>query len=503
MSLNYIIFKTKDNYYLYSEYKNQILLLHPLMYYLLLLNKKGINLEEWISTVVSDISIDNIGTFSQEEVIYQYHKLIFLKANKFFENVSHKLLKYTAKYVKQFVANTRNVSFEVTDNCNLSCDYCIYGKYYNISRKIQNKKMNINVAKKVIDYILSLKNSSFNSSYNQKIGVGFYGGEPLLNFDFIEYVVSYLKEQPDYQQENIEIRMTTNGVLLDKYMDFLANNNVILKISLDGNTEKNNSYRKYHDGTLAFKKIIQNVKLLQQKHPEYFKKYVDLFSVLHDKNSVMEIEKLAQSFEKSYNISELSTDSLNSAFQEDFWKMHKPTPVIVLDEEKDKPSNPDQLNFHNLIGFVRDFSGYVKHSYLSLMQHQDVDEIKLTPAGTCQIFSRMFFITVDGLILPCERIDHRYSMGSVDDSGINLDFDKVANNLNTYYSKVYDLCKKCIHNFKCEQCMFHLGVGTPNFRCNHFLANNDVGFAKFLSNHITVFEQKPDLYLLTTQYKFI
>ena len=68
---------------------------------------------------------------------------------------------------------------------------------------------------------------------NPELTLSFYGGEPLRNFSFISEIVTYAKA---IKPEKLKLRfsMTTNGLLLKKYMGFLAENEFELSISLDG-----------------------------------------------------------------------------------------------------------------------------------------------------------------------------------------------------------------------------------------------------------------------------
>jgi uncharacterized protein len=43
------------------------------------------------------------------------------------------------------------------------------------------------------------------------------------------------------------------------------------------------------------------------------------------------------------------------------------------------------------------------------------------------------FVTVNGKILPCERISHKYALGEVTDEGVHLDFTEIAERYNNYY----------------------------------------------------------------------
>lgn len=76
------------------------------------------------------------------------------------------------------------IILQVTQNCNLRCQYCVYSGSY-INRVHNNKRMSVEVAKQAIDF---LAKHSMNS---KEISIGFYGGEPLLEFSLIQEIVDY------------------------------------------------------------------------------------------------------------------------------------------------------------------------------------------------------------------------------------------------------------------------------------------------------------------------
>ena len=76
----------------------------------------------------------------------------------------------------------RTITLQVTQNCNLRCKYCVYsGSYEN--RTHSNKRMNFETAKKAIDFLYE------HSSLSESVGVGFYGGEPLLEIELLKKCV--------------------------------------------------------------------------------------------------------------------------------------------------------------------------------------------------------------------------------------------------------------------------------------------------------------------------
>ena len=95
--------------------------------------------------------------------------------------------------------------------------------------------------------------------------------------------------KPDIILTSSMSRAVQTVLLLNKYMDFIVENEFRLLISLDGD-KNNNIYRlnKFAKGS-SFDKVYSNIKLLQKNHPEYFNKNVQFNAVLHNKYSIGEI----------------------------------------------------------------------------------------------------------------------------------------------------------------------------------------------------------------------
>jgi len=496
MKSDYILFKSiNSNNYFYSFNNNQILLIHPIIYFFLNLNKDGININDWIKkNLKNKFEIENIGTFSKKEILYYHRKFIFLLNNNYFKNkYINNTFRYNKEDIKYYLSNTSQISFEATDRCNLACEYCIYGKYYTNRNKSQNINLNIDTAKKVLNYLVELWNSSLNSSHKKKISVGFYGGEALLNFNFIYKIVNFVKTL-NSKHCNFSFNMTTNGVLLDKYIPFLVENNFDIIISIDGGLESNNIYRKFPNQKPAFKTIYKNILAIRNKYPEYFDKHISFNSVLHNKNSFAEIYNFFLSnFNKTPLTSEIDTDSINQDLAKEFYEMYE-SAYDSLHKEKD-------FNFiekehyvgsvENLRKFIFAYSGYVKLSYLDLIS-DDKNDPKL-PTGTCEPFSRKIFVNARGQILPCERIGHQFVLGYANKNNISLDFDKIAKKYNEYFDNINNQCNNCFFIKSCNICMFKENIESKDLQCKGFM--NYSSLAEYLSQNMSYLEQNPETYL--------
>ena len=433
-------------------------------------------------------------------------KFNFYKENGYFDKLIVNRYHYTGDDIDFFASNTRNLTFEVTEKCNLSCTYCIYGKYYNNNKIGSKKDLDFSVAKNIIDYFICNWTSNKNSSHKKGITIGFYGGEALLNFDLISQIVSYVKSTEIFKENHIGFTMTTNGVLLGKHISFLVENNFDLLISLDGGTEHNNSYRTFHNNKSAFDIIYNNIIDLKNKYPDYFLNKVNFLSILHDRNSYHELMNFFNSeFGKIAGIAELATDNINPEFKEQFLRMYRQTPSVETKSDnisKTQISNSIKVDFQGLFKFIGTYSGYTKDTYYDLITNNE-NKTRI-PTATCKPFSRMIFVTVDGKILPCERISSNYTLGYFENNSLKIDFNTVAKIFNDYLDSLYEnLCGKCVREFWCNTCLFHTNVGTSQLNCNEFIECTQDKIENFFSRYISEFERNPSLYHQVANFKTI
>ena len=92
----------------------------------------------------------------------------------------------------------QQLTLQVTQQCNLRCEYCIYSGIYDGNRTHANKRMNFEVARKAIDFFLE------HSIETSDVVIGFYGGEPLLEFELIRRCVEYANERCEGETDSIQ-----------------------------------------------------------------------------------------------------------------------------------------------------------------------------------------------------------------------------------------------------------------------------------------------------------
>ncbi len=143
-----------------------------------------------------------------------------------------------------------NFFISLTHNCQLRCSYCYAGEKF-------KKSINYPTLDASIEFILSKVNDAF--------GLGFFGGEPLLEWDKLKYTTQKLEELASKKGIKFSKTVTTNGLALTKEkIDWLTEHNFFLVISIDGNSNMHNTHRIYSDKSESFTKIAENSALAQK-----------------------------------------------------------------------------------------------------------------------------------------------------------------------------------------------------------------------------------------------
>lgn len=193
------------------------------------------------------------------------------------ELVKYKILTQTKDEddkVLQFVrskipAPAINVCYMImSEQCNLACKYCFLGN--NDCEKRGNfllENMSVETAEQAIKFFIrQIKESGLDTEINKPVLI-FYGGEPLVNYDVLEYIAKRINELRNVERSirNIEMSMVTNGLLLDEDRIIrLHELGVSIAISIDGFTEEANSMRVDVAGKPVFSRILEKLDLCKK-----------------------------------------------------------------------------------------------------------------------------------------------------------------------------------------------------------------------------------------------
>jgi len=109
----------------------------------------------------------------------------------------------------------------LTRRCNLACEYCYVGKV--------DSSMTLDVAARIIDFALK------NTPPAEEVDLGFFGGEPLLEYRLLEAITSYVEAHASYDARRVKLSIVTNGTLVtEDVARFMRRHRIGITVSCDG-----------------------------------------------------------------------------------------------------------------------------------------------------------------------------------------------------------------------------------------------------------------------------
>lgn len=174
-------------------------------------------------------------------------------------NFSDLISQYQNKNFFLFQGPTLHI-IVITLRCNFKCVYC-----HASSRPPKEKgyDMDKKTAQKTADIILR--------SPSRYLAIEFQGGEPLLNWPVVKFIVEYVKKKNKIFKKDIEFRLVSNfSQMDDKKMKFLSKNNVTLCTSLDGPERIHNTNRVWTGGN-NYKTVVKWLTKAQKLYKKRFK----------------------------------------------------------------------------------------------------------------------------------------------------------------------------------------------------------------------------------------
>ena len=227
----------RNNYFNFKQWKDKMLLTNEQGRYILLGKRDFVNLVNKRYDLLSEETLQKL---KDRFFIYDIDEDVFIEkvANAYRDN-------------KQYLFSATSLHiFVLTNACNMCCVYC----QAQDSAQEKKGKMQEITAKAAVDIALQ--------SPNEYLTFEFQGGEPLLNFETIKYIVEYSEQNKNHKQ--IQYSLVTNTLLLDEEMiQFFKKYDVSISTSLDGCKEVHNSNRPKIDGDGTYDYFRKNIKWLQ------------------------------------------------------------------------------------------------------------------------------------------------------------------------------------------------------------------------------------------------
>lgn len=424
--LSYFCFSTLNNKYMYVRNINSI-----------------VRIPEDEYKELKDVEKNGI---QNSPVVEKYKKLGVFIDNpvKTIEHSATDTLEFQADYMCQ------HLMLQVTQQCNLRCEYCAYSGMYD-NRVHSNKRMDFALAKRAIDFFIKHGRES------KRLTFGFYGGEPLLEFQLIKQCMDYIEKQIEGKEINYSI--TTNGTLLnDEIGDYFAKHNVSLAISLDGSKKEHDLHRRFRNGAGSFDVIMNNIKRIKERHPDYGRDIVFL-PVITPNASLAHViqyfttDELLKEHIKFYNpieengkkrdlVQKESYDKLDFQMVQDFEYFKLLLFLAGKIERGDTSQFVARLEESHLLFYQR----LSRHDMLGETTHH---------GGPCIPGVARLFVNTDGKFYPCEKVSETNPESCIGNVEQGLDLAQMDKILNVGRITKEE-CKECWNLGNCTICVANL-----------------------------------------------
>lgn len=151
----------------------------------------------------------------------------------------------------------KNLTLALTMRCNMACEYC-----WQYRSDIPD--MDKATISKWLDFFLDPVN-------NQPNKILYYGGEPLLRMDLIQFAASQMRKLcAERGMAPVKQHIFTNGTLLtDANLDILQTENVFLILSVDGAPQLNRLYRHLAGGEAVDDLIAAGIQRMHARNMKF------------------------------------------------------------------------------------------------------------------------------------------------------------------------------------------------------------------------------------------
>lgn len=386
--------------------------------------------------------------------------------------------------------NMSQLILETTQRCNLRCEYCIYQDDHNDYHSFNNIDMTFDTAKKSIDFTYQRA--------NDKMSIGFYGGEPLLNFKLIKQCVDYAENL--IKDKRLNFVMTTNAVLItEDIAKYFAKHNFIITVSLDGPKEIHDENRKFQDGTGSFEYTIRGLKFLVDAYKDRAEYSLFISMVTDGPNIKEKYDKIQSFFDNTEWLPNLSVNS--SYISQGRLKQKYTLPSNQNDKLYSNNLHIDPLSDWSIekqdgqFNKKKLFSNRKIREGLHVIHRRDLYNEPMQNYyfnGCCIPGSRRLYVTVDGNFSPCERVGTTPFLGNVN-SGFDMESIKKYY-VNDFMNEAVKYCNNCWAAHLCTNCYVGcFDTDKVNFSYRHSSCNYmRYTLEKYLILYHEILERDPE-----------
>ena len=352
---------------------------------------------------------------------------------------------------KKRLENVTQLTLEVTQRCNMRCKYCIFNEDFPLHRNHGYSDMNWDIAKRSIDYFVRLINSPLRANTAYSSCLGFYGGEPLLNFSLLKKCVEYIKTKK--LNEAIRFNITTNGTLLNRVIiEFFIEHDFDVLISLDGPKIEHDKNRIFKNGKPTYDILLKNLNILKTINKGYFDRSVSFNSVHTYETDIENVinyfiiefdNKIPRFDEGDYKINDSPETLLKM-------KMHNKQKNELFSKYRDFEVNGEKGGrLFNLLNrfFGTDYNRFKRRNY-------SLPEKFLLNGATCIPGTRKIYVSIDGKFHVCEQVHPGFSIG---DCWNGVSYERAKKLYENFKNNILNECNNCIAVHNCYICIARVG----------------------------------------------
>ena len=336
--------------------------------------------------------------------------------------------------MEQLILNT-------TETCNLRCRYCLYSGTYPLERTHSAADMSLATAKLAIKYFKE------HSGDKERSHLSFYGGEPLTCFETVKGAVEYAESLGGWG--DLFIHVDSNSTLItDEIIDFLVKHRIALQVSLDGPKEVHDRFRVYRNGKGTYDRIMRNVNRIKEADRDYYRDYVYFVATLTPPYDLTRIDEF-------FAQEEFAANTVSANFMEiydtEFFEKYAAGMESMVDETLMRLKR----NYVEARAHGRDPSklavALLDQAFIRLHRRKPEklnDTIPLN--GCCMPGVRRVFVTADGDLYPCDKVESKeFAIGHVD---TGVDRGLVEKVVDTYAEHSIGDCADCWASRLCSMC---------------------------------------------------
>lgn len=321
---------------------------------------------------------------------------------------------------------TLSLTLCLTHNCTLRCRYCYAGRKKQHSMSFETARLGMELA---IAEARRMEGA---------VDLGFFGGEPLLEWDLLRRCYDYMSEHGPTTPAPVRYGLTTNMTLLtpDK-LEWLLARDFKLGLSIDGSPAMHNANRRYASGRGSHEAILPALEWVNA-HPGLRRECICVVTPSNVHLLAEGVQWLREHF--LHGKINLNLDYWSEWTDEQFAVLEEQyAQVMQLTLAAYREGKPLLLtNFENKV--------------FSHLHEQDEGYCE-----RCHVGEREFAVSVDGNIFPCSRLVGRGDDPAITFGHVRTGIDRARQNWliatrgnRTPACKLCALRRRCMNSCSCS-----------------------------------------------------